>query len=90
MNPIYVHIIYEYGGEYDDAYETVLAVFYDEDRAKKYLSLMEKQEAQEKEFAYELYKLGDYEGTFHQDRLFRLTSYRVCDWDAEDGEDDNE
>ena len=88
MNPTYVHLIYEYGGEYEDAYETVIAVFYSEECAIKYLELMTKQEANKKEFAHELYKLGDIEGSYHEDRSFRLEACKVCDWDAEEEDED--
>ena len=58
VKPKEVFIVVQYGGEYEDKYEIMVAAYYSEELAKKAKELYEERDAKSREVCAKLYEIG--------------------------------
>ena len=85
VKPKEVFIVVEYGGEYEDKYEIMVAAYYSEELAKKAKELYEERDRKNREMCAKLYEIGAYPGYEYSDEFsgYTIRRLKINDGDEE-------
>ena len=88
VKPKEVFIVVQYGGEYEDKYEIMVAAYYSEELAKKAKELFEERDAKSREICAKLYEIGAYPG--YADFADGFMGYMIKRLKINDGDEEYE
>lgn len=85
VKPKEVFIVVQYGGEYEDKYEIMVAAYYSEELAKKARELYEERDRKNREMCAKLYEIGAYPGYADIDEFsgYTIRRLKINDGDEE-------